>query len=121
MKKNRLWAACQSWKPTEIVYENFGSGGYRSTLQKLKYLDQVVSETLRKWSTSLQLDRICVNDYIYDDGWLKLKIGKGLNIIFPIFGLNRDPTYCFNPDKFLKGHINSIEDEKSLSGSDQEG
>lgn len=69
-------------------------------LQKMKYLDQVICETLRKWPAAPQTDRTCVKDYIYDDGKLKFKIEKGSNIIFPVLGLHRDPKYFPNPEKF---------------------
>lgn len=78
-------------------------GGKRITydvIQKMKYLDQVVSETLRKWPGAVQTDRLCTKDYIYDDGKLKFKIEKGSSIIFPVYGVHHDPKYYPNPDKF---------------------
>lgn len=69
-------------------------------LQKMKYLDQVVAETLRKWPITGQTDRTCVKPYLYDDGKLKIQIEKGSNIIFPVYGLHHDPKYYPNPSKF---------------------
>lgn len=74
--------------------------GY-DTLQKMKYMDQVISEVLRKWPGNGQTDRLCVKDYIFDDGdKLKFKIEKGSSIIIPIYGIHRDPKYYPNPEKF---------------------
>lgn len=73
----------------EIANVNDQLSGKRisyDVLRKMKYLDQVVSETLRKWPIAVQTDRICVKDYIYDDGKLKFAIEKGSSIIFPIYG-----------------------------------
>ena len=37
-------------------------------LQKMKYLDMVVSETLRKWPPAVATDRYCNKEFILDDG-----------------------------------------------------
>lgn len=58
-------------------------------IQSLKYLDQVISETLRKWPAAPATDRICVKDYElkYDD---KIMNFKEKDLIFiPIFSLHR--------------------------------
>lgn len=70
------------------------------TLQKMKYLDQVVTETLRKWPPFPQVDRVCVKDYHYDDGDLKLNIKKGEALFISIYGVQHDPQYFPNPDRF---------------------
>lgn len=44
-------------------------------LQKMPYMDMVVSETLRLWPPAPFTDRFCVKDYQYDDGkGLRLQI-----------------------------------------------
>jgi len=37
-------------------------------LQKMKYMDMVVSETLRMWPSTGATDRCCNKEYILDDG-----------------------------------------------------
>jgi len=37
-------------------------------LQKMNYLDMVVSETLRKWPANIATDRYCNKEFILDDG-----------------------------------------------------
>ncbi|XP_065080342.1 probable cytochrome P450 9f2 isoform X3 [Ochlerotatus camptorhynchus] len=70
-------------------------------LQKMQYLDMVVSETLRLWPPAPFTDRYCVKDYVYDDGQgTRISINKGQLIWFPITALHHDPKYFPNPDKF---------------------
>ncbi|EAT33123.1 AAEL014603-PA [Aedes aegypti] len=70
-------------------------------LQSMKYMDMVVSETMRKWPLSPIGDRICVRDYTLDDGQgLRFTIDKGTCVWFPIHGLHHDPQYYPNPDRF---------------------
>lgn len=58
-------------------------------IQKMKYLDQVVSEALRKWPPAIQADRECVKDYVYDDDERKFTIEKGSNVFFPMLFQSR--------------------------------
>lgn len=69
-------------------------------LQKMQYMDMVISETLRKWPPAGLTDRVCVKDYLYDDGSYKFKIEKGRAFWIPIYSLHRDPSYFPNPEKF---------------------
>ncbi|XP_031624487.1 uncharacterized protein LOC116341517 [Contarinia nasturtii] len=87
------------------------------TLQKMKYLDQVVSETLRKWPIAVQTDRTCVKDYVYDDGELKFEIEKGSNILFPVYGLHHDPKYYPDPEKFDPERFNDDNKHDILPGT----
>lgn len=62
-------------------------GGQRckyDDLQSMKYLDQVLSEVLRKWPTGILLDRVCVKDCMLDIGdGKKIKIDKGSYMKYP--------------------------------------
>ncbi|XP_065080307.1 probable cytochrome P450 9f2 isoform X3 [Ochlerotatus camptorhynchus] len=70
------------------------------TLQKMKYMDMVVSESLRMWPAAA-FDRTCVRDYVLDDGaGLKFTIDRGTCLWIPVHGIHRDPKYYPNPDKF---------------------
>ncbi|XP_058837441.1 probable cytochrome P450 9f2 [Topomyia yanbarensis] len=69
-------------------------------LQAMKYMDMVVSETLRLWTNPMS-DRLCVKDYHLDDGQgLRFTIDKGTCVWFPIYGIHHDPKYYPNPEKF---------------------
>lgn len=87
----------------EIVATNSISGGKVvdfDALQKMKYLDQVISETLRKWPAASLTDRVCVKDYVYEENGKKYRFEKGIAIQIPIYGLHHDPNYFADPEKF---------------------
>ncbi|EDS37258.1 cytochrome P450 9b1 [Culex quinquefasciatus] len=71
------------------------------TLQKMQYMDMVVSESLRMRPAAVFLDRVCVRDYVLDDGeGLKFTIDRGTAVWIPTHGIHRDPKYFPNPEKF---------------------
>ncbi|CAD7084746.1 unnamed protein product [Hermetia illucens] len=89
---------------TEIdkLHENLdGSHLSYEKIQSLKYLDMVISETLRKWPAAFTTDRQCSKDFTYkgDDG-LEFNLEKDMVIWIPIYGLHMDPKYYPEPEKF---------------------
>lgn len=87
----------------EIKETNDSLNGQRltyDTLQKMKYLDACISETLRHWPPAAMTDRLCVKDYDYDDGQVKFKIEKGTYFFIPIYGFHHDEKYWTNPQVF---------------------
>ncbi|KAK7789576.1 hypothetical protein R5R35_007509 [Gryllus longicercus] len=64
----------------------------------MKYLDMVVSETLRKYPTLPFLDRVALRDYHDDDTGISIE--KGTPIFISLLGLHTDPKYHPNPDRF---------------------
>ncbi|EFA12629.1 cytochrome P450 6a2 [Tribolium castaneum] len=73
----------------EITYEN---------LFEMKYLDQVFSETLRKYPPGQTLNRRCVKDYTLPG--TSTIIEKGTPILISAIGVHRDPEYYPDPEKF---------------------
>lgn len=75
--------------------------GY-DVLMKMKYMDMVVSESLRKWALAPMTDRTCSRDYTLrdDDGSKIFDFKKGDRIAIPIAGIHRDEQYFPNPTKF---------------------
>jgi cytochrome P450 family 9 len=69
-------------------------------MQSMKYLDQVMSETLRRWPAGVLADRSCLKDYEieYDDK--KFTIEKGKTVYIPISGIHLDERFYKNPEKF---------------------
>ncbi|KAL1509578.1 hypothetical protein ABEB36_004290 [Hypothenemus hampei] len=72
-------------------------------LLKMKYMDMVFSEILRKWPPAFSIDRVCTKPYTIeakypDEKPVNLKVGNVLWL--PIFGLHRDPKYFPNPEVF---------------------
>ncbi|XP_044738975.1 cytochrome P450 9e2-like [Chrysoperla carnea] len=84
----------------KILNENQGKLSY-NVLNEMKYLDMVMSETLRKWSVASFLDRTCIKPYTVqmDDG-KEITFEKGTVLTFPVWGLHYDPKYFPNPEKF---------------------
>lgn len=86
------------------------------SLHEMKFLDMVISESLRMWPPVHQTDRSCTKDFNLNLGDGKvLKIKKGDLIMLPIYSLHHDSTYYENPEKFdpyrfsdeNKGNINA--------------
>ncbi|XP_053685844.1 cytochrome P450 9e2-like [Sabethes cyaneus] len=85
---------------TEINNQLEGQPLTYDILQSMKYLDMVLSESLRKWPQPM-VDRYCVKDYTLDTGdGLKFTIDQGTLVWFPIHAIHFDPKYYANPNKF---------------------
>ncbi|KAH8347770.1 hypothetical protein KR084_000944 [Drosophila pseudotakahashii] len=71
-------------------------------VQKMTYMDMVISESLRKWTLAAATDRVCSKDYtLTDEDGTKVfdfKVGDRVNI--PISGLHLDDRYFPEPRKF---------------------
>lgn len=89
------------YEEIQETYQNLN--GQRLTydaLQKMKYMDMCISETLRHWPPAAMTDRICVKDYDYDDGQVKFKFEKGTYFFISIYGFHHDERYWPNPQVF---------------------
>nr|XP_015838493.1 PREDICTED: cytochrome P450 9e2 isoform X3 [Tribolium castaneum] len=85
-----------------VLEENHGKISY-TRIQSMKYLDQVISESLRLWPPAPQTDRFCNTDFVLEPTKpheRRFTIEKGVTTIIPIYGIHRDPQYFPNPDKF---------------------
>lgn len=89
-------------------------------LRGMKYLDAVVNETLRKWPGAPTLDRLCNEDFIFEDeGNGNIVIKKDELVIIPVAGIHYDPQFypnpeVFNPDRFYEND-NEINEFNFLS------
>ncbi|CAH1113653.1 unnamed protein product [Psylliodes chrysocephalus] len=75
---------------------------YEAIIQ-MKYLDMVISESLRKWSNFPNTDRVCTKDFVIEPelpGEKRVVIEKGIHIELPIFAMHHDPKYFPNPERF---------------------
>lgn len=86
-------------------------------LQKMTYLDMVVSETLRLRSPNAITDRICVKDYLYNDGKRKFIIPKGVSFWVPIYSLHLDENYFPNPNQFDPERFNEVNRKNIVAGT----
>lgn len=70
-------------------------------LHKMKFLDQVISESLRYWPPAFVTNRECNRDYTFELGNGKTAvIKKGEQVLIPIAAIHRDVKYFENPDTF---------------------
>ncbi|KAJ8981922.1 hypothetical protein NQ317_002092 [Molorchus minor] len=72
-------------------------------IAEMKYLGQVVDETLRLWPPVTTLTRVCTKDYTFDD--IDLTVEKDVTVLIPTLGLHHDPEYWpdptrWDPDRF---------------------
>lgn len=87
-------------------------------IAQMKYMDQVVSETLRKWPPAVLSDRLCVKDYAFDDrAGNKFTIDEDIQFWIPIHALHRDPKYFPEPDKFDPERFNEANKKNIVPGS----
>lgn len=85
----------------QSLKESKGKPVTYEALHKLKFLDMIISESLRKWPPAPQTDRSCTKDYdLKVSEGRTLKIKKGDLIYLPIYGIQHDPNYFENPEKF---------------------
>ncbi|XP_061396405.1 probable cytochrome P450 6a13 [Musca vetustissima] len=91
----------------EVLEKNNNELSYE-VLKEMKYLDMVISETLRKYSVTPHLVRLCVKDYQVPNTDIVLE--KGLRVIIPLDSIHRDGDYFpepekFQPDRFLPEEV----------------
>lgn len=76
----------------EIAQTNVQLGQKRLTydaMQKMKYMDQVICEGLRKWPAIPIIDRLCSKDYAFDLGnSSQVKVQKGDFIQLTVLGIH---------------------------------
>lgn len=87
-------------------------------LQKMPYLDMVVSEALRKWPPNVQLDRKCTKDYLLDNGTgTRFTMDKGSSVLIPVYAIHHDPKYFPDPDTFNPERFNEENRSKINAGA----
>ncbi|KAL3280180.1 hypothetical protein HHI36_017680 [Cryptolaemus montrouzieri] len=67
-------------------------------LMNMNYLEQVINETLRKYPPLPTLNRVCTKDYKIPSS--DVIIEKGTKVLIPLLGIQRDPDFYPDPDKF---------------------
>lgn len=75
---------------------------------EMKYMEQVIDETLRMFPPAKRVDREANDDYEYEG----IKISKGQVIAVPIYALHHDPEIYPDPEKFLPERFGEIEKKK---------
>ncbi|RZB40990.1 p450 domain containing protein [Asbolus verrucosus] len=67
-------------------------------IQEMKYMSQVIDESLRMYPPAPLTNRKCVKDYKLPDE--DIIIEKGTSVVIPIMGIHYDEDYYPNPKKF---------------------
>lgn len=96
-----------------IKKELNGSPLTYETIPKMKYLDMVVSEALRRWCPIPFLERTCNRPYVLENADEKVKLQAGDGIFIPTYALHMDEKYFkkplkFDPERFSEENRNSI-------------
>nr|XP_022920448.1 cytochrome P450 6a2-like [Onthophagus taurus] len=73
----------------ELKYELIGD---------LKYLNQVVEETLRKYPPVPHLSRKCTNEYEVPE--MNVRLEKNSKVFISVLGIHKDPDFYPNPEVF---------------------
>lgn len=92
----------------EVMENTNGQPSYEA-INEMKYLNAVINESLRMYPVQVMTDRLCVKDFELPATLPDAKpylVKKGTVIWIPFYGLQHDPNYFpepdkFNPDRFL--------------------
>ncbi|KAJ3645263.1 hypothetical protein Zmor_022932 [Zophobas morio] len=102
------------------VRQQYGEKVPYEALLSMKYLDQVVSETLRLWPPAFQTDRCCNRNYTIhpkNPNERALVVEKYMITIIPIMAIQRDPEYYPNPERFDPERFNDENKAKIVPGT----
>ncbi|XP_023288981.1 cytochrome P450 9e2 [Orussus abietinus] len=86
----------------EVLKESHGDPTYEA-INSMEYLSAVLYEALRMYPVAPMLDRVCVKEFELppaSPGMKPVTLYPGSRVGFPIFGLQRDPKFFPDPDKF---------------------
>lgn len=111
---------CQQKLYDEIRGVNASLNGARlsyDTLLKLKYLDQVVCEALRKWPPLLVTTRKCTKEHEFNYDGKKFTMERGRVIWISICSIHHDPRYFENPERFDPERFSDENKRNIKSGS----
>ncbi|KAL6083086.1 hypothetical protein STEG23_032662, partial [Scotinomys teguina] len=92
----------------DVVLPNKASPTYDKVME-MEYLDMVLSESLRLYSISGRIERVCKQDVEIGGVF----IPKGTTVVIPTYALQHDPQYWpepeeFHPERFSKENKGSI-------------
>ncbi|XP_032676573.1 cytochrome P450 9e2-like isoform X2 [Odontomachus brunneus] len=90
----------------ETVFDKYDGQLTYDSLKEMTYMDQVISESQRHYTTSGTIAKICTKEFeLKGSDGLCCRVKPGTQIIISIFGLHKDPKYwpdadVYDPDQF---------------------
>lgn len=78
-----------------VLAKHGGEWTYEAMME-LKYIQQIIDETLRRYPPVTILNRECSRDFKIDN----TIIAKGTKVFIPTYGIHMDPKYYPNPTEF---------------------
>jgi len=98
----------------DVLRRTNGKPTYEA-INRMKYLDAVINESLRLYPFVSFLDRRCVKETELPPATPNgepITLKPGASVWFPTFSLHRDPKYYphpdkFDPDRFLNGNVDN--------------
>lgn len=85
-------------------------------LMNMKYMDMVVTESMRKWPNGIALDRVCTKPFTIhpeNPDEKPVYLQKGSVVVIPIYGIHRNPEFYSDPDRFDPERFND-ENKKNV-------
>ncbi|XP_055539257.1 probable cytochrome P450 9f2 [Wyeomyia smithii] len=70
------------------------------TVNRMTYLDMVISETLRKWPASPSCDRQCTKDFQLSENGFRVQFRKGDSVWVSLWAMHRDEHFFPEPERF---------------------
>lgn len=105
----------------EVLETNDKMAGKQLTfesLQKMKYMDMVISETLRLWPIGAIQDRAVSKQYIIDDtDGNKVLLQPNDIVWIPVYAIHRDPEYYHQPNAFIPERFSDENKQNIRSGT----
>ncbi|KRT82623.1 cytochrome P450, partial [Oryctes borbonicus] len=86
------------------VFDKYNGKLLYESLTDMKYLGQVIDETLRLYPSIPFISRVCTKDYKIHNS--EVVIEKGTRVFLPVYALHRDPEYYPSPDNFNPDRFN---------------
>lgn len=81
----------------DTLAENDGNLTY-DIIKNMPYMENVISETLRKYPVASGLIRECTKTYQFPDSDYVME--KGTRILIPVYAIHHDPQYYPDPERF---------------------